>query len=42
MEGTYLTDQLTTPPMGWEDLQISSSILYQIYGFDMKVLFLKK
>lgn len=42
MEGTYLADQLTTAPMGWEVSQVSSSILYQIYGFDKKVLFFLK
>lgn len=31
MEGTYLADQLTPAPMGWEDLQISSSISYQFF-----------
>lgn len=31
MEGTYLADQLTTAPMGWEDLRISSTVFHIKY-----------
>lgn len=31
MEGTYLADQLNTAPMGWEDLEISSTVFHIKY-----------